>query len=72
VILLSRRNMDAKDAVRRVLGGAMRAEVKDSRGRVVIAYYRKADGVVYVCDREGERPIIALDEKPKRTRKPRR
>jgi hypothetical protein len=62
--------MDAKDAIRRVLDGEARVEVKDGRGRVVIAYYRKADGVLYVCDRRGERPIMALDEKPKRKRKP--
>jgi hypothetical protein len=62
--------MDAKDAVRRVLDGEVRVEVKDSRGRVVVSYYRKADGVLYVCDRQGERPIIALDVKPKRNRRP--
>jgi hypothetical protein len=60
--------MDAKDAVRRVLDGEVRVEVKDGRGRVVVAYYRKAD-VVYVCDRQGERPIMVLDAKPKRKRK---
>jgi hypothetical protein len=46
----------------------VRVEVKDGRGRVVVAYYRKAD-VVYVCDRQGERPIMVLDTKPKRKRK---
>jgi hypothetical protein len=59
-------NMDAKDAVRRVFDGEVRVEVKDGRGRVIVAYYRKADGVVYVCDRLGERPIMVLDTKPKR------
>jgi hypothetical protein len=55
---------DAKDAVRRVLDGEVRVEVKDGCGRVVVSYHRKADGVVYVCDRQGERPIIALHDKP--------
>jgi hypothetical protein len=55
--------MDAKEAVRRVLDGEARGEVKDRRGRVVVAYYRKADGVVYVCDKDGERAIMVLKEK---------
>jgi hypothetical protein len=54
--------MDAKEAVRRVLDGEARGEVKDRRGRVVVAYYRKADGVVYVCDKDGERAIMVLEE----------
>jgi hypothetical protein len=65
-----RRDVDAKDAIRRVLDGETRVEVTDSRGRVVVAYYRKTDGVIYVCDRQGERPVIFLDKK-KRKRKPR-
>jgi len=59
-------NVNAKEAIRRVLDGEVRVEVKDGRGRVIVAYYRKADGVVYVCDRLGERPIMVLDTKPKR------
>jgi hypothetical protein len=55
--------VDAKEAIRRVLDGEVRVEVKDERGRIVVAYYRKAD-VVYVCDRQGERPIMALEAKP--------
>jgi hypothetical protein len=62
--------MDAKDAVRRVLAGEERVEVKDRRGGGVIAPYRKADGLLYVCDRQGERPIMTLDRKPTRNRKP--
>jgi hypothetical protein len=62
--------VDAKDAVRRVLDGETRVEIKDRSGRIVVAYYRKTDGVIYVCDRQGERPIMFFDEKRKRKRKP--
>jgi hypothetical protein len=58
--------VDAKDAIRRVLDGETRVEVKDRSGRIVVAYYRKTDGVIYVCDRQGERPIMFFDEKRKR------
>jgi hypothetical protein len=64
------RTMDAKDAIRRVLGGEELVEVKDRRGGGVVAYYRKADGLLYVCDRRGERPIMTIDGKPKRNRTP--
>jgi len=60
--------MDAKEAVRRVLDGEERVEVRDRRGSGVIVYYRKADGLLYVCDGRGERPIMTLDGKPKRNR----
>jgi hypothetical protein len=62
--------MDAKDAIRRVLNGEELVEVKDRRGGGVVAYYRKADGLLYVCDRRGERPIMTIDGKPKRNGTP--
>jgi hypothetical protein len=61
--------MDAKDAVRRVLDGEKLVEVKDRRGGGVVEYYRKADGLLYVYDRRGERPLT-IDGKPKRKRIP--
>jgi hypothetical protein len=63
--------MDARTAVRRVLDGETRVEIKDGRGRVIVAYYRKADGIIYVCDHQGERPIMTLDVKPKKNRRKR-
>jgi hypothetical protein len=63
--------MDARTAVRRVLDGETRVEIKDGRGRVIVAYYRKADGIFYVCDRLGERPIMYLGVKPKKNRRKR-
>jgi hypothetical protein len=63
--------MDARTAVRRVLDGEARVEITDGRGRVIVAYYRKADGILYVCDRQGERPIMDLG-KPKKNRIKRR
>jgi hypothetical protein len=55
--------MDVEEAVGRVLDGEERVEVTDRRGGGVIAYYRKADGLLYVCDRQGERPIMTLDRR---------
>jgi hypothetical protein len=64
------RTMDAKDAIRRVLDGEELVEVKDRRGGGVVGYYRKADGLLYVCDRRGERPIMTIDGRPKTNRTP--